>query len=320
MRLQNQTRKQISKDEYICRALGLYGNNKSAGANSQRMRDRVRSSFNSFYGGEESFMNAKGSGKKKIGKWFKEGKKAIKKVADKVSDAAKSVGKIAAKAALFVPRQAGRALIALNFRGFATKMDNLKPEAFEQLKKNWDKVGGDINGLEDAIRSGKKKKPLACGKKCRAKSKGESVPFEGLDYYEISGETAALIASGLSLVSGVVGGILSRKNAKDQAAFDKANAEVENEEKKENNVPPTAQDKAQDEASKKMALEADPRTQIQNNPNLSEDEKVVAINELNKVLGDPPSGVSKNTKMILIVVGIAALAFGIYAFSKSKKS
>jgi len=324
MRSNNRNNAAMSKDEYICRALGIYANNNNAAnANQKRMRDRVRSSFNSVYGGEENFMNAKGDGKKKIGKWFKEGKKAIKKAAEKVSDAAKDVGKIAAKAALFVPRQAARGLIALNFRGFATKMNNLKPEALDTLKKNWDKVGGDINGLEDAIKSGKKKKPLACGKKCKSNSKGQSASFEGDGYYGVTGveDTLALVATGLSLVTGVVGGILEKKNMKDKAEFDRINAELQDEEKKENNVPPTADDKAQADALKKMALEADARTQIQNNPNLTEDEKIVAINELNKVLSDPKDeGVGNNKNILFVVGGLAVVGLAYYFFTKSKKA
>jgi len=309
----------MSQDEYVARALGLYTSQTQSPAQA-RMRDRVRTTFDSFYGQDELYENAKGRGKKKLKKWWNKAKDNIKQAADKVSDAAKEVGKVAAQAALVAPRQAARGLIELNYRGLASKMNNLKPDAKEKLLKNWSKAGGERGKLEESIEQGRKKKPFACGKKCRAKVKDKG--FDGIDFYSITGaEIAALVGAGMGLLSGVIKGLLDRKNMKDQQEFDLLSKELDGAEGADDASTPPVPPPSPEEA-----LAADPRTAIQNNPNLTEDEKTAAIAQLNNVLGSPSDiineggGMSKQTKMILIGLGVVAVLGLAYAMLKGKKS
>jgi hypothetical protein len=79
-------------------------------------------------------------------------KKGLKKINPKsILKAVKAVG-------LLVPRKAALALMALNFRGMATRASQIRDP--KKLQKLWDRLGGKWSVLEKAIRNGKKKKPL----------------------------------------------------------------------------------------------------------------------------------------------------------------
>jgi len=78
-------------------------------------------------------------------------RKKLKKISPKqLVKGIKAVG-------LIVPRKAALALMALNFRGMATRAAQVPTP---ELKKMWDRFGGKFSVLEGAIRNGKTKKPL----------------------------------------------------------------------------------------------------------------------------------------------------------------
>lgn len=87
------------------------------------------------------------------------GKKLKKISPKKIWQAVKAVG-------LIVPRKAGLALMALNFRGMATRASKVPAP---ELKNMWEKFGGKFSVFEKAIRNGKGKKPLFGASKKRIK-------------------------------------------------------------------------------------------------------------------------------------------------------
>jgi hypothetical protein len=69
----------------------------------------------------------------------------------------------AKKIALAVPRNAFRALVSLNFRGLAEKLDEAIKKNPDKIKSFWEKLGGKFDGgdsLKQSINTGKDKKPL----------------------------------------------------------------------------------------------------------------------------------------------------------------
>lgn len=70
---------------------------------------------------------------------------------------AKNAWKAIKTVGLAIPRQSYRALVALNFRGYADKLASRDPN---EVKRAWERVGGDYGDLVSAIRSGKAKPPL----------------------------------------------------------------------------------------------------------------------------------------------------------------
>ena len=72
-------------------------------------------------------------------------------------------GKVFKKIALAAPRNAFRALVSLNVRGLATRLDLAIQKDLNKVKEFWNKFGGKFDGgdsLMQSINTGKNKKPL----------------------------------------------------------------------------------------------------------------------------------------------------------------
>ena len=144
-------------------------------------------------------------GRKLVGKWFKKKHKQFKKskvggaldkawvkTRDGVGKVVKKVGEWIKKGVLFLPRQAYRGLVALNYRGQAAKLEAARKnpkykKKWEGIKKKWKSLGGKVSSLESAIRKGRNKKLLFCGAKCKKKAADyvkknpEKTKFSGAD-------------------------------------------------------------------------------------------------------------------------------------------
>jgi hypothetical protein len=81
----------------------------------------------------------------------------VKKVAAKTATVAKKGFQLGKTVGLNIPRNAFLALVALNVKSFATKLDKKKSE---KLKKLWTSFGGDYTKLYAAIDKGKLKRPI----------------------------------------------------------------------------------------------------------------------------------------------------------------
>lgn len=110
---------------------------------------------------------------------------ALKKAGDIAKKAAQGAGKVGKKAfqgykkvALVVPRQSFRALVALNFRGFATRINRLNAKNPDKVKEFWLKFGGSYGDLMSAVNKGAKKKPLLI-KKSDPRLQGEKIEISG---------------------------------------------------------------------------------------------------------------------------------------------
>ncbi len=107
------------------------------------------------------------------------GKLSLKKIRDKLKKGLKKISPKnlfkGLKAVLFVvPRKAMQAIVALNVRGIAKRMN----QAPDHMVKIWEKFGGKKSGILDAIRRGLKKKPLFGASKRVKQIKG----IDGIDY------------------------------------------------------------------------------------------------------------------------------------------
>jgi hypothetical protein len=82
---------------------------------------------------------------------------------EQLQSAGQQIVKGAKKIALAVPRNAFRALVSLNFRGLAEKLDEAIKKNPAKIKSFWEKLGGKFDGgdsLKQSINTGKDKKPL----------------------------------------------------------------------------------------------------------------------------------------------------------------
>lgn len=101
---------------------------------------------------------------KKAGKPAKIVAKKVKQAAKKTGKAVKKVGKkvvkVVKKGALVVPRQAFRALVALNVRGWATGIQKANAKDSGAVRRQWEKVGGNYGDLMAAFNAGARKKRI----------------------------------------------------------------------------------------------------------------------------------------------------------------
>lgn len=129
----------------------------------------------------------------------------------------------AKKVALAPSRGAFIALLMLNFRGFATRINAYRNTPQEvQLEKKWLQLGGDYPDFLNAIDKGKGKKPLLCGAKCKAKLPSNFSGFinfssdaDGFDLYNYptgAEETAATAATAYPVIQ-AIGGLLTALTA-----------------------------------------------------------------------------------------------------------
>ena len=235
-------------------------------------------------------------------------KDALKKVSiNNIKKDLRGLGRGVAKVTLVAPRGSYLALVRLNFRGYAYKLEaTLKnPKLNSKLKKRWQKLGGNWDKLVKAINVGARKKAFVCGKKCQAKQLEYSNAVE-------TAVVVGLLTLGGTIISNVSDIVNTAKISK--AKQDEIDAE--NERAKRENETLTEIEKMRLEAEeKRLQSESDPRKLIINNPDLSPQEKKFALSEYDKALG------KENTRKLVkygVISGIALIGI-IVAFKVIKR-
>jgi hypothetical protein len=198
-------------------------------------------------------------------------------------------------ASLSVPRGSALILFRLNFRGIAKRFSLLNEATKKKVLDKWERLGGRVSKLEDAINDGKNKKMLVCGKKCRAKAgKNPQIPQDiSQNFVNLAGGDdavyAGIIASGLGVVSSLIGvvgsGVNSRKNYENQVALMELDSELKQRESQENAIDSTmtpSERKIAEEIIKAQNKSADPKEAIKNNVNLTAEEKQEALKQLDE--------------------------------------
>ena len=102
-------------------------------------------------------------------------------------------GRGAKVVALRIPRGAFLGLLSLNYRGMASRLERAKlnqPNIYKEAVSKFQKLGGAKDSFEKSLRNGRSKKPLACGKKCRAK-----INFSGVEYFSNAGGLLASLGA-----------------------------------------------------------------------------------------------------------------------------
>ena len=223
------------------------------------------------------------------------------------------------RATLVTPRGAFIALVRLNYRGLAWKVDailngkdtNLKTK----LQEKWYSVGGDVSNLIEATNAGKVKKPVVCGKSCKKKALEIKGNFtDESDYYNMTGaEVLVIIKANAALIFKILGGILSSA-----ILASSKKKEIESAERiaeQENATLSQAEKNKIALAEKKIEAETDPRNQIINDPNLTQEEKESALKLLDEAEG---SKLNKDIIKYVVIGGIVLVA--IFLISKSLKN
>jgi ribosomal protein S8E len=219
---------------------------------------------------------------------------------------------------LVTPRGAFIALVRLNYRGFAWKIDailngkdaNLKTK----LQQKWYGLGGDVQNLVEAMNAGKAKKPVVCGKECKRQLIDKKSNFsDDSDYYNITGaEVVGILVANAKVVITAFGTILSSVIV----AISKSQ-EIKSAERIAEQENATLSQAEKDKialAEKKIQAETDPRNQIINDPNLTQEEKESALRLLDEAEG---SKLNKDVIKYVVIGGIALVA--IFLISKSLK-
>jgi hypothetical protein len=220
---------------------------------------------------------------------------------------------------LVVPRGAFIALLRLNYRGFAWKIDailngndaNLKTK----LSEKWYGLGGEADKLIEATNAGKNKKPFFCGKACNQQLLDKKSNFsDESDYYNITGaEIVVIIKANASVIIKALGGIISSG-----IVSSSKNKEIKSSERIANQENETLSKAEKDRIAlemQKIEAETDPRNQIINNPNLTEEEKESALKLLDEAEGKK---LSKDVVKFVIIGAIALV--GIFLISKTIKN
>ena len=222
------------------------------------------------------------------------------------------------RATLVAPRGAFIALLRLNYRGFAWKIDailngkdaNLKTK----LQEKWYGLGGDISNLIEATNAGKSKKPSICGKECKRQLIDKKSNFsDDTDFYNLTGaEVVAVLVANAKVVISALATILSSA-----VVASSKNKEIKSAERiaeQENSTLSQAEKDRIALAEKKIQAETDPRNQIINDPNLTQEEKESALKLLDEAEG---SKLNKDVIKYVVIGGIALVA--IFLISKTIK-
>ena len=244
---------------------------------------------------------------------------------DKLKDVAKNisggVGRAVVVGAMSIPRASYLSLVAINFRGLAYKLSAIidlkygNTEALRnKLKDKWYKLGGKWDSLVKATNNGKNKKPSICGKKCKKKlaeqglkrgfvNFNQELDFDTYNYPTGVEEVGLGIWIGLgTAVLGALGTITS--TAITSSTEKKAIAQADKQAELEAKTISQSDQLAYDLEMKRLKSQADPRTSILNNTELSEAEKREALKTLDEAEGT-------DTKKKLIKYGLfGALAIG----------
>jgi hypothetical protein len=300
-------------DEILLNVLDLYPNKVSyffQGENGrlkkQALKEKVRETYNREQEGDV-LLSADGKGKKKV-------KKGLKKI-----------GRGIATAALAVPRSAALVIMRLNFRGNAKKFSLLNSQGEKKVLDKWKKLGGDTEALKRAIKAGQDKKPFVCGKKCRAKAgPNPQVTKDSEEFSNVGGlddgALAAYVSTGAGLVATMVGVVSKSKDFKNQKELMQLQSDLNQKEKEESAIDATMtpqERKIAEEIIKAQESSSDPINAIQNNPNLTNDEKQEAISQI-KGMQKSNIGIDTNKKIIFGVVAVIGLVV-LYKYYQSQK-
>jgi hypothetical protein len=223
------------------------------------------------------------------------------------------------RATLVTPRGAFIALVRLNYRGFAWKIDailngkdaNLKTK----LQQKWYGLGGDVSNLIEATNAGKAKKPSICGKNCKKQLIDNKSNFtDDSDYYNLTGaEVVGILVTNAKVVITALGTILSSV----VVALSKSQ-EIKSAERIAEQENATLTQAEKDKiaiAEKKIEAETDPRNRIINDPNFTQEEKESALKLLDEAEG---SKLNKDVIKYVVIGGIVLVA--IFLISKSLKN
>ena len=306
---------------------------------TKKSRKKLGNRFKKIGKGIKKTAGKVGKGIKKAGKGIVKG---VKKVGKAVGKGIKKIGNVIKSATLFVPRQAARGLIALNYRGMAYKLNwanENDPKKMKKINDKWKKLGGTTKALRGAYRAGYKKKALFCGAKCKkkmAKQTAKSSSFNADGSFNISnyqldknklydilrndmlysndgGAVSVPVMVGLG--SAVIGGLASylasvpqskalKEQVKNQKKRDEEEIKLMAKQQKTN------EEKVKREldiVEKKVKDELDPINQIVNNPNLSPEEKKEAIKQVNEALDTKSEREGKASKKKILLYGGIAL-------------
>ena len=264
-------------------------------------------------------------------------KETAKKSWKKIKKVGKAVVNVVKKGALFVPRQAGRGLVQLNYRGIAEKLKKGQGQGkSSKIKSKWKGLGGSMKSLQKAIDKGAKKKPLLCGVKCKGKlhdavksnfsgANGEvlvdrdklmALVNEGIGYSNIEPATLTMIATGSGVVgtlAGVVGGLKASKQNQEmidnQDENDKQSLEMMGDSQK-----------AEFELmEKQIEQQLNPEEQIWNNPDLSQEEKIKSVKAVREALGDTTGEDAQKGGINPLYIGLGVLAVGGIIFAMTRR-
>tara|TARA_R110000851_G_scaffold261458_1_gene413981 strand:+ start:240 stop:1580 length:1341 start_codon:yes stop_codon:yes gene_type:complete len=295
-------------------------------------------SINKFKKGVKKIAKKVKKGVKKIHSKVKKGikKLSIKNIVKTVKKAVKDVGTFVKKGVLFIPRQSARALIALNLRGIADKMNYSKilydkgdKKYKEKIDRKWRSLGGKNSWLWSSIRSGAKKKPLFCGAKCKRKlakatgkksgflnANGEVIDYgkweldpsrlksllkDGLSNHNVDPATATLVATGGAIITTLIGVVAGQKAQKStEKMHDKA----------------LKQQKATDEKQYKLMAKEQDITKEEAKRQLDIVEKQITdeLDPVNQILNNPNLTQAQKTEAVKQVQEVLAVK------SKAKKS
>jgi hypothetical protein len=277
-------------------------------------------------------------------------KDKAKDIAKKV---AQGVGKGILKGTLSAPRGAYLSLIAINYRGNAYKLmaiingrDNGLKDA---LKKKWEGLGGNYDKLVKSATNGATKKPFFCGKKCNQSlanadlkkitkpsdsnfSGFNAMPmcncgrckrcymrnqFVGDEFLNVTGVEEVGVGVWIGLASTMIGamstivgkGIESRS---EKRAIESAELIA----LKENESLSKAEKDKIALQEKELASEGDATNIILNNPNLTPEERAIALKQLDEAEGQETK---RNVGKFLLYGGIVVLGYFIVTKFINKK-
>ena len=232
----------------------------------------------------------------------------------------KKVGRAIKVGALVVPRASFLSLMMINFRGFAWKFNEVMTnpkysKKLAQLKEKWNKLGGNWNNnkFQNAINRGKSKKPFFCGKKCKKKLADGNIKrsFDGnVEFYNAGGVDDVAVgvwiglgASVIGALGGIATAVITKKSKEQEIQASKNIAEKELATLSESEKRRIAL------AEKKLIQEGDPIRQIQNNPNLTAQQKADAIKQVQEATEKTNTSNLKKYALIggLALVGVLVL-------------
>ena len=239
--------------------------------------------------------------------------KDVKKGAEGIKDAVKEGGEKALDAAkkvyLAIPRQAFLGMLALNYKGLATRYNAKTAEGKKQIEDKWERLGGEVGSYRGSVTTGEKKKPLFISKKKRAELYSElNQPTASSNFMNFDPATLTMIGTGTTILTAILPVVIKAPSANPtaEADLDKEEAVVD----AEGGALTSADVAAINQFAKSQ------RDEIINNPNLTPEEKQALLKELNA----GGSGWFKRN-IWLVVLGVVGIgAIGYYAMKGNRNS